>query len=388
MNVFQFKNTYKGLFYSGCVSDEINFVYDCGTAKNSKTLLNEISSLESICPVKRLDFAVISHIDADYFNGLPALCKKFEIQTIYLPYLGENRELIRLMLVSSVFKRACANDEDFEEKSSLYSFMCGLYGIESRIKNSYCPTAIKKIRFLGQDNSDNAKTCEGSNSVIYKYNNTEDYALWTFIMINQSPNAESYMDLDRRFKEAYSDLYTADGEFKSDLFERKLISLARDADGIKKLNVRLNMILGDNGPNPWLSSNILIHYPKKPNKNIHISEYKTLHGGLLQTPLRRIGGAITVLLGNIQVNKKLEEQIFGCGNYSINSGVLQIPNYLAAENDLGIIGLARPFQTFVMTAASGTQSSMENMAVLRRLMYPNRTIHLATQNTGVTYFVE
>ena len=99
MNVFQFKHVGKGLFYAGTISDDINFVYDCGTAENKMALNFEINALKFIFNKRKIDFVIISDLNSAYFNGLPLLCELFNVEKLYLPYFGENKEFIKAVLL-------------------------------------------------------------------------------------------------------------------------------------------------------------------------------------------------------------------------------------------------------------------------------------------------
>lgn len=77
----------QGLFYTGTINNEFNFVYDCG---GKKTYIKEsIDKYLNEYGIEELDMLIISHFDEDHINGLPILLSKIEkISQIYIPYYG------------------------------------------------------------------------------------------------------------------------------------------------------------------------------------------------------------------------------------------------------------------------------------------------------------
>lgn len=77
----------QGLFYTGEINNEFNFVYDCG-GKNSY-IKEAVNKYLKEYDIKKLDMLIISHFDDDHINGLPILLSNInKISQIYIPYYG------------------------------------------------------------------------------------------------------------------------------------------------------------------------------------------------------------------------------------------------------------------------------------------------------------
>lgn len=372
------------MFYAGSVSDELSFVYDCGTAGGSEILGGEISELNFIFDSRKIDFVIISDLNRAYFNGLPELCKRFNVDRLYLPYLGKNKEFIRLAIADAVFREA--GDSLSEEKLRLYGFMCRLYGVESRAAEDLGEAMPERVVILGGSDGGASKISADNTAVIRRFNEAEDSALWTFFIINKSLDQEGFDKIEQRLFEAFGGPRSFKSGQKGN-FEEYLLGLAGSREGIEKLHGTFTEISGDAKGKTRLSSNMLVHYPLKPLGNIYLCEYKNMHESYLQSMHEKIDGKITVLLGDAFVDKKLEAEIFNCGNFSGSGGILLIPYNVVSDNRTDIISLARPFKTFVSPAGAGEAERVYKRAVIKQVTYPNKPLHLATQSTGVLYFI-
>ena len=77
----------QGLFYTGKINNEFNFVYDCGG--ENPYIKEAVYKYLKEYDIKKLDMLIISHFDDDHINGLPILLSKIEkILKIYIPYYG------------------------------------------------------------------------------------------------------------------------------------------------------------------------------------------------------------------------------------------------------------------------------------------------------------
>lgn len=383
MNVFQFKHVGKGLFYTGSISDAINFVYDCGTAGSTMILRNEIAVMNYLNRDDAIDFAVVSHIDGNYINGFPHLCKTFKVKKIYLPYLGNDKQFIRFLIFAAIFKTPCKSQAELEERTETYIFFCKLYGVDIFIKNNFGLVLPCKTQFLGADDADDSDAKSNfntGNSAIRIYKKCEENALWTFLFMNKCVNRQCFEKFSENLRREYEDLEPSH-------FEAQLFAQTRTQEGIYKIADTLKKILGDIKPR-GLSCNLLIHYPKKPMCKMYVCEYKTVNRSYLQSPERQADGSISVLLGDIDVDRILEEQLYSCGNFSLCGGMLQIPDSSIKDDRLETVSLTRTFKTFVLAADNGKTIRTENSVVPNLITYPNKQIKIATQSTGVTYYVE
>lgn len=135
MNSFKFHPVGQGLFYTGSLAHKtFNFVYDCGTESKQHYLLSSIEShIKEIqgdaLNKPQIDFVVVSHLHKDHYSGLLDLARKTNIRQVYLPYLGNDKNFISLVLAYTIwgYERPTINDDSLY---SLFYFMCGLYGVE------------------------------------------------------------------------------------------------------------------------------------------------------------------------------------------------------------------------------------------------------------------
>ena len=386
MNIFQFKHVGNGLFYTGSISDEFNFVYDCGAGNSNKNLNNEIQSNRHFTESKNIDFVVISHLHENYFNGLLELCTEYQVGRIYLPYLGENKELIRLMLAGVIFR---AFQKTSADKLLLYAFMCKLYKIESVYNKHFKFKPPRQVVVIKPEFIKGHQSYEIGTWVLNSYPTIEQSLKWVFVFITKMLAKEEWRRLDKNFRKAYGKYYTDDG-FNSEAYESELLSYKDTPEGIKFLQTcfaKLCLVYGEYTPSD-ISSILLLHYPRTARYVTYISEYKTFNQSYLQSPLKRIEGMMTLLTGDVKLDKPLENMIFSCGNFSSGGGVLQIPQSDTAKNWNAIKSLARAFKAFVLTASSNEAEQFERTVMQDFTMYPSQYARIVTENTGITYFIE
>lgn len=387
MNIFQFKHVGNGLFYTGSIADEFNFVYDCGTASNDKSLYDEIYTIRHFTERKHIDFVVISHLNESYFNGLYDLCSEYRVNKIYLPYLGENKELIRLMLINTIFKNAVSKSD--EDRLRLYAFMCNLYNIDTDYGRHKKLRKPKHVIILAPRYAKSRQSNESGVWVHNAYPNIEISYQWMFVFITKMLKNEEWSRLDNSFRKAYAKYYTDEG-FNSADYERKLLSYTKNSAGIEILRTSLLKLCSlyiEYAPSD-ISSILLLHYPKMPRCATYLNEYKSYNQGYLQSPQKKVEGMITLLMGDVRIDKQLEDLIFNCGDFSCGGGVLQIPASDVAKNRNAVMSLARPFKAFVRQADNDDAAQDERTILPELAMYPYQYVRSATQSTGITYFIE
>lgn len=389
MNIFQFKHVGDGLFYTGSIADEFNFVYDCGTGNNDKILNGEIATIRHLTESKNIDFVVISHLHENYFNGLLDLCAEYNVGRIYLPYLGENKELIRLMLACVIFRIPKKSHAD---KLRLYAFMCKLYKIECIYDGYYRFKMPKQALAIRPEFVNGYQSHEEGAWILNAYANIEKPSKWMFVFITKMLIKGEWRQLDKNFKKAYRKYYTDDGNFNSEAFENELLSYTNTPDGNKFLQNSFSGLCPVNNEYSIsdISSILLLHYPRTliSKFSTYLSEYKTFNQGFLQSSHKRADGIMTLLTGDVKLDKPLENMIFNCGNFASGGGVLQIPSSDTATNWNAVKSLARTFNAVVGMADNDEASQLERKVSSDYIMYPYQYARIATQSTGITYFIE
>lgn len=362
------------MFYTGSINNDISFVYDCGTADALYALKSEIAE-GTIGSNKNIDFIIISNLKKEFINGLPYLCAKYKVKKIYLPYLSSNKELIRFILFITIFKTAELDKDDFK----LYSFMCKLYDVEIYIYKEYERT-IPKVVFLGAPTIPATEICRYDGKVISHYEDIADNAIWKFIVINRTDNLNNAV---KNFIVAFKQIFCS-ANFTKNKFEQYLFE--QNSTNLKELQTKAEEIFKMNGGICGLSENILIHYPPLPFYNIYLFEYKNIFDNSMDSAKQRIQGAITLLLGDSQVDKKLKEHIFTTGNYSICAGLFQIPYRCIAEQNPNVMILANAFDNFVISVNTETAKNFLDSSQVKYLRVYKR-LHILSSNTGIGYLM-
>ena len=375
MNVFQFKHVGEGLFYMGSINNDINFVYDCGTADSTNALISEITN-GIAGSNKNIDFIIISNLKKEFINGLPYLCANYKVKKIYLPYLGSNTELIRFILFITIFKNAELDREDLK----LYSFMCQLYDVKTYIYKKY-EGAIPKVVFLGDPDVPVTEICRYDGKVISHYENIADNTVWKFIVINKLENLNNAV---KNFIAEFKQIFCS-ANFTKNKFERYLFE--QSSTNLKELQTKAEEIFRVEGGICGLSENILIHYPPLPFYNIYLFEYKNIFDNSTATEMQPIQGAITLLLGDSQVDKTLKDRIFSTGNYSLCAGLFQIPYKCIAGQNPNVMILANAFDNFVISVNTETAKNILDTNKAKYLRAYKR-IHVSSLHTGIAYLIQ
>ncbi|MHC2067313.1 ComEC/Rec2 family competence protein [Bremerella sp. T1] len=96
--------TFVSVGHGTCVLVELpdgqNLLYDCGRLGSPKRATRSLSAVLWSKGISHLDAVVISHDDADHFNGLPELLERFSIGTVYCSDLMERipSKLVTILL--------------------------------------------------------------------------------------------------------------------------------------------------------------------------------------------------------------------------------------------------------------------------------------------------
>ncbi|MDE6274938.1 MAG: hypothetical protein K2M75_00140 [Clostridia bacterium] len=240
-NVFKFHNVGQGLFYTGSIlgkgrDDWFNFVFDCGSTK-LKAGSDAVSDYVNNLPIKDeeryIDMVIISHLDSDHFNGLVELASKAKINKLYLPYLPDDPDFIKLFLLYVIFFEQSDDEEDFDDKRVRYKFMLKLYNVKIEDDSEF-----NRIKFPNEVHFEKDKKIED----IYDKN-----PYWRFELY------ESLFD-----EKIIDSLKNEVGKSVGDLDGKSLIDFVFDKKNINTIETAYKNVFHKKKN---LTSMILVHYP-------------------------------------------------------------------------------------------------------------------------------
>jgi hypothetical protein len=289
-NKFKFHPVGQGLFYTGQLANgAFNFVYDCGTSysisgckpalnKSINGFINELNESDKETNKKKIDFLVVSHLDADHIVGIYDLQKKgVRIEKIYLPYYPD-KELLELTLR---FELSIYEGEYSVEEVLLFWFR--LYGISERNKED-----SMVVVFCGnQEGEEELPLKEGEEKYIIKYKEIIE-CNWVFCMINKRLNNDEIAALKNKI-----DNLIGNDDIQDVFMDKKR------TNELKKCYKNKNA-----------SSTVLVHYPKDTCNKLTVWEHN-YSDDLRFTPGRKDGcldnmySVVTYLTGDIDFNNTL-----------------------------------------------------------------------------------
>lgn len=308
-NSFQFRSVGQGLFYAGSLNNgAYRFVYDCGAhRKDLRFLQAEVDRLAVECIKKSqaIDFIVISHLHYDHYSGLRQLMKSsIPIHKLYLPYMGESPELIRLLLAYDIFAREPAFVRNPEEDFELYYFVSALYS-EGRYGDT-------QIRFTygepqGKENYDRI-------GFLKEFSNEDPE--WNFVLLNRNIRKDDFIVLNSRLNAVLN------GDTVENLVRRgdfgRIAEIYRNVFGKNFLNAH---------------STLLVHFPTAKNGIYYrgIIKRKRCLFNFYNTQnticRKREDNLITILTGDAETDA-FEENILNYYTNRFNSKTLiQVPHH-------------------------------------------------------------
>ena len=278
-NKFTFHPVGHGLFYSGSLDSQINFVYDCGSSR-STDMKNITANYKP--KDKDVDFLIVSHFDKDHVCGIYDLSEELKkqgkkIKKMYLPYLYDSKKIFLPKSSADdklIFKLAIANalsevsGQNAEYLSSAFRWWADL--LDGNTEN------ITEVAFVGgkelSNNNENNENTENMPEIIIVgkkisndggnveltivYGEKEHLpsgnikAYWCFKMFNRmKKNKKDPVDISKINREV-EELLTSNGN-------KKIEEYLSGKDAYKELG----KIYKDNCSEINNSSTILIHYP-------------------------------------------------------------------------------------------------------------------------------
>ena len=383
MNKFKFHPVGQGLFYTGSIaSGRFNFVYDCGTESRKHYLHNAIDSyfnelsFNSYNP--SIDFVVISHLHSDHFNGLWLLSKKIKIDKVYLPYLGKNKSIIKIILYKKLVMGVKIGDKNSKEFEDLaYRVACQLYGVS---EERYFPN-IGEPKFLGVEpnNFDEKGFCYSKHEDKLTIG-TKDY--WKFFFVNKTISNEKLNELLDNLKREIND------------FENKSLEKIIELDGgIEAIDNAYKNTFGDNQN---ITSTLLYHHP------VHdlyvgwvdcgkMSPVYCKEGCCAFNCQRNLRKNTTLLTGDAEFDKGIKKELNyleSLGMFNKEVGVIQIPHHGSKYNwekmnDMGIKSIHN-----VVSFGLGNSYHHPNEKVVNNILKNNQKLWIANQIGEIKYKIK
>lgn len=402
MNSFKFHPVGQGLFYTGSLAHKtFNFVYDCGTESKQHYLLSSIESyIKEIqgdaLNKPQIDFVVVSHLHKDHYSGLLDLARKTNIRQVYLPYLGNDKNFISLVLAYTIwgYERPTINDDNLY---SLFYFMCGLYGVEE----NYDFPQIEAIFLEGEDGDPSEYGFVSSKHEEYAYIGSRKY--WKFVFINRSVGKGKLKLLVNKMYETLDVCGV-----------KSVVELIATRNGLKKIAEIYNEVFSceiRRDPNFLnMTSIVLIHYPLYNSPNAFYADSNEImelssrriesryfshwyHCEYTCFDFNRIRTPSTILSGDVMIDNVMAKIILSQLKL-INDkekslcGVLQVPHHGSKANWLAWKGTAIDSQIYVIPFGLGNRHRHPDTDTIDDLVLLQQHIQLVNQIQNFEYYID
>ena len=368
MNQFKFHSVGQGLFYTGSLANgNYNFVYDCGTESEQwyldnciKDYTREIRGFNNEKAI--IDFVVISHLHKDHFSGLYRLSKQANIKKVYLPYLGKEHSIIKVILLNEIILKP---QEDFEDTREIYSFACRLY-----LEKSFGET---KVEFLGEyvEHFEEEGFCYSHKESSFPERETP---YWKFIFINKTISQSIQQKLLANLNKYIIG------------FEEKSIEEIIANDGFNNIAKAYRETFKNNQN---ITSTLLYHYPvhlrtlglKGSNRNCCLCN--SLCTGCYYR-------GRTLLTGDAEFTQqfiKELEDLFEKGIIYKYVDVLQIPHHGAKKNWKSLQKTQIRSKCYIISFGLGNQYYHPNPEVISDFSKEDKKLYLVNQINDFDYYI-
>lgn len=397
MNHFEFHPVGQGLFYTGSLMhDTYHFVFDCGT-ENKQYYVNDcvdnyVNSFSYDKEKPDIEFVVISHLHKDHFSGLMYLLQKAQVNKIYLPYLGDNKNFIRSTLALSIFQEQndLGIEDNVQNNIRLYYFMCGLYGVdESRDFNRYQELVVY-IR--------NDKKFNENRNVVYMtekfYVGYKNNPYWQFNLIQSCAYGEQLNLLYEQLKGFFD-------KFKM----RDLIRIfLYNKSALKELKGIYESIFGK-GNALNLTSILLVHFPLYANA-VSICPY---NDGLYRFEkfiknnyyyshcccdindyfYSRVANnnVVSILTGDAMVDSIISSEINSIKGKRENL-ILQVPHHGSKDNWDAILNNKIEAKIYVVPFGYGNRHKLPSSYTIDSIIKDNREFFCVNQKDKYLYLID
>ena len=375
MNKFKFHPVGQGLFYTGSIaSGRYNFVYDCGTESRKHYLHNAIDSYVNELSFNSynpsIDFVVISHLHSDHFNGLYKLSQRVHIKNVYLPYLGNNKSIIKVILFKKLVIDVNNGNVDAKDFVNVaYELACQLYGVgEGRDFHN-----IDEPKFLGKESENTIYDEEG---FCYSRQVEPSTYHWRFIFLNKTISLQKQQELENNLIRRNVDLNITTLE--------EIIKNGRIQDIVDAYR--------DTFKNQNITSTILYHYPIRDKATICFNRRCCMNcGRYCLTKYRSMNNVKqdTLLTGDAEFSNQLVKQMIlaESGLTKEKIVVLQVPHHGAKENWIKIDGTGIKAEQYVVSFGLGNKYKHPSIRAVNDILGRKEKIGEVNQISSFEYFI-
>ena len=402
MNSFKFHSVGQGLFYTGSLAHKTyNFVYDCGTKSKNHYLSSAIDSYikeiqDDTIDKPKIEFVVISHLHKDHFSGLFELAQKTNIRKVYLPYLGNDKNLISLILAYIILGNNPKKSIN-QTAYSLFYFMCGLYGVE----NNHNFPRLEGVFLGGNEVEDENNEFAYSRYIDYLYVESRRY--WKFVFINRGISRYKLQQLNKKMYRLLSD-YTV----------KNIVELISKEKGVEKIAQIYGEVFSSeiksNSNFLNMTSTVLLHYPLYSSPNGFFADSKEIAKCAQKRVntryfshrypceyncyrFERIWNPSTILAGDVLIDNTMENLILSNMNQTGSSsheicGVLQVPHHGSKDNWIAWSKTSIDSQVHVISFGLGNNHRHPHSDTIEKLISSQKNIQLVNQIQDFIYYID
>lgn len=402
MNSFKFYPVGQGLFYTGSLAhNTYNFVYDCGTESKKQYLNSSIDLFTHSTrnkDAKRVDinFVVISHLHRDHFSGLFNLVQKANVQKVYLPYLGHDRNLISLILAHIIFDDMIEDDQ--YDNYSLFSFMIRLYGIED---NSDFPRI--KVIFIEESGDKKSEKGALSYSIYNDHVDIGSQKYWKFVFISRAIddfvieqlNLKVSAVLDHNGINSIVDLLSMRNGIKhiAKIYHEVFVNeIRKDSNFLNKTSIVLIHYPLYNSPDAFFAdgNEIVMRTSRTVESRYFNHCYPCMNNHF---DFRRLLTPITILSGDVMIDQYMEmiiiPQLRMYKDEALSlCGILQVPHHGSKDNWIAWKHTSITSEVCVISFGLGNRHRHPHPETIYDLICSKQSAQFVNQTQGFEYYID
>lgn len=363
MSEFCFRAVGQGLFYTGSLyNGTFNFVYDCGSESGERYLNNAIDEYLSEFKERHgkaeIDFVMISHLHWDHFSGIHKLAREARIKKIYLPYIADNPDIIKVILFHEIFIRDGVTPKNIEWAQEVYDFMFNLY-VRNNGENEFRPEKV-----LQTDNLYGTPEVVLTKQHIrfsvdgFAKNDWNGVGGWVFEVFYETAKKADI----KRLNEECGALLSAHGAENIEELVCK-----SGVTGLKKLSDMYKKIFkGGNRLNE--TSLVLLHYPNETGSALYQNSRANRK---------------TLLTGDVLIKRDLSEKL----RY-LEVSVLQVPHHGSLRNWRSLRRCGIRADVYILNFGLGNKYKHPNSETISEICQSGKDANCVTQLQQYKYRID